>query len=118
MADLVRPILPRIRYHVEIRLRRIYKCTKGFANYAKFKDHCKHIPRYYPGLSEMAYARRADELWRNPKDAAILEFQRSDGDTIRFDTRNGDFGVLTPKRRIRTLFRPPAGFNYYNRKCI
>ncbi len=64
----------------------------------------------------MAYARRADELWRNPKDVAILEFPRSDGDMIRFDTRTGDFGVLSPKRRIRTLFK--ANIHYYQRQCV
>jgi len=74
----------------------------------------KHASDYGAGnITKAAYLKRAQDLFLRPAGGDILEFIRPNGDVLRYNKRTNEFGVRTASDRIRTLFRPKDGYQYW-----
>lgn len=66
--------------------------------------------------NEIEYLTRALALNQRAAGGNILRKTREDGDILTFDRSTGEFTIITPAGKIRTLFCPGDGVRYYNRQ--
>lgn len=76
-----------------------------------------HFVKHKPDTgyeTEVEYLTRAEALVNSKASSTILSRKRSDGDKLFFDRSNGDFAIKSKNEKIRTLFRPNRGEDYYH----
>ncbi len=89
----------------------------GFANHEKLVQHFRKHGREFGPITMDEYLRRAQELRDRPGGGPILECEKNDGVTTRFDRTTGAFVAFNANRTIRTFFRPNDGEQYFHRQC-
>lgn len=63
----------------------------------------------------LEYERKASGFLLVPKLGNVLEkFCMSNGDTIRYNTKTNEFGMLSKDGIIRTYYKPERGIDYFN----
>lgn len=82
----------------------------GFASQKAFRQHWKkHVQKgneWGTPMTESQYLARAKKFLSGPPDKHTLEYQRFNGQTVRYSTRTGEYGVVGADGTISTLFRP------------
>ena len=96
-----------------------------FVDQAERDDHfVKHGADFGVGTPE-DYEALADAFLAGPRGPSTMEYTRSRGDRIRYDTQTDEFGVVSVNGVVRTYFRPVPGvthrystnLEYFNRTC-
>ena len=98
--------------------------TAGFRSAALLRQHhLKHHQEFW-GLTEAEYERQADMFLGGPRDQDTQECIRSNGDTLRYNTRTDELGVLASDGFIRTYMRAnparhsqPTNLDYFLAEC-
>jgi len=103
--------------------------TKGFADAYTRRIHFEHHGSDFGAVTEEEYEALADEFLGGPMDDDTLECYRTrpdgtTGDTIRYNRRTEEFGVLGRDNVIRTYFKPRpsihrerSNLDYFRKEC-
>lgn len=70
----------------------------------------------WTSITKDAYLKRARKLLDSSIGGEILGKTRANGDILRYNTRTNELAIMTSDGRIRTLFRPRGGIDYWNRQ--
>ena len=82
--------------------------TKGF-DPARLVEHFdKHVIKLknISAVDFRDYENLADQFMGGPKRPSVLECKRGGGDTIRFDCKSDEYGIVDSNGMIRTYFKP------------
>lgn len=67
----------------------------------------------YPNMTMRQYADRALNLIQMPTSDNILGFKTKSGKVARYDIKENDFVIGSPKTGINTMFKPKRGIEYF-----
>jgi pyocin large subunit-like protein len=84
-----------------------------------FNNHyTKHVlqQKEFGSISKEEYLHLAQTLVSQKEGGSILVKHKSNGDTLFFDKKSGEFAVLSGDGYIRTFFKPQDGVAYFNRQ--
>lgn len=89
----------------------------GFRNPQALDTHWRKHRGEFGSPTREEYLALAQALRDRPLGGPILELERGDGMTSRFDRASGAFVVFEPDGTIRTFFRPNDGERYFRRQA-
>ncbi len=89
----------------------------GFSTYEKWQDHFKKHGSEFGNISAEQYLVMAQQLRDSPPSQDILEIERKDHVTSRFERSSGNFLAFNRNRTIRTFFKPKDGERYFRRQA-
>lgn len=101
--------------------------TNGFISDSELTDHFdKHWREFgNPSLDEDGYLAMADQFLGEGRCGTIVTVRCRGGDTIRYDPKTQEFGILSAERYIRTYYLPdPAkhrkgsNYEYFLIRCL
>jgi pyocin large subunit-like protein len=88
----------------------------GFRSRERTVEHFRKHGREFGHITMDEYVRRAQVLRDAPVGGDVLEMQRGDGTTVRFDRASGAFIAFNADGVIRTFFKPNDGERYFERQ--
>ena len=90
-----------------------FRSTQLFNNH-----YTKHVlqQKEFGTISKEEYLHQAQILVSQKEGRSILVERKSNGDTLFFDKKSGEFAVLSGDGYIRTFFKPQDGVAYFNRQ--
>jgi RHS repeat-associated protein len=95
-------------------LKRARVAATEFAEGELEKHFLKHAAEWGAGnITKAAYLKRASTLLDSDIGGDIYGFVRKNGDILRYNRRTNEFAAQTADGRIKTLFRPKDGLNYW-----
>ena len=84
--------------------------AKGFASEKAFRQHWKkHVQKgneWGMPMTQSQYLNRAKKFLSGAPGKDVLQYTRHNGQTVRYSTRTGEYGVVGADGTISTLFRP------------
>jgi pyocin large subunit-like protein len=89
----------------------------GFSTYDKWQDHFKKHAAEFGQITAEQYLEMAQKLRDQPASQDIVEFERKDHVTSRFQRSSGNFLAFNRNRTIRTFFKPKDGERYFRRQA-
>jgi hypothetical protein len=90
----------------------------GFRSRALLVEHYRKHGREFGPVSMSEYLVRAQALRDCRAGGDVLQIERADGVTTRFDRRSGAFLAFGRDGVIRTFFRPRDGERYFRRQAL
>ena len=93
-----------------------YGANIGFRSHERTVEHFRKHGREFGNIEIDEYVRRAQALRDAPVGRDVLEFQRPDGVTVRFERSSGAFIAFNANGVIRTFFKPNDGLRYFERQ--
>ena len=98
--------------------------TNGF-NPDERSDHFKKHGKDFNARTEFEYEFKADRFLGAVKKPTMLDCVRQrGGDTLRFNPSTDEFGIISPKREIKTYFKPSpqihnqgTNLDYFRKRC-
>jgi hypothetical protein len=80
--------------------------------YEHWEEHGAEFPEYQ---NAKQYVEGAKDFFKNPPTGTLTKV-RSNGDKLFYNPANNTFGVQAADGTPRTMFRPSAGINYWNKQ--
>ncbi|MHB8598467.1 MAG: hypothetical protein ACYDER_16820 [Ktedonobacteraceae bacterium] len=77
---------------------------QGFASDAQWDDHWTQHGTDFGSADKQTYEQQANNFMSNAPNNDELQLTRTNGDTLRWDTKTGEFGVVTSDGYIKTYF--------------
>lgn len=89
----------------------------GFSTNEKWQDHFKKHGGEFGNITAEQYLLMAQQLRDSSPSQDILEIERKDHVTSRFERSSGNFLAFNRNRTIRTFFKPKDGERYFRRQA-
>ncbi|MFF2455154.1 hypothetical protein [Peribacillus simplex] len=90
-----------------------YFSNPKFASKSLFNEHYKKHGKEFGPISEKTYLKRAQALVNSRPARHIYAKHRDNGDMIIYNKLTNEYGVISKKGKIRTLFKPKKGYQYF-----
>lgn len=84
-----------------------------FQTEEQLEGHYNKHGQEFGDISKEEYLARANALLRKETSENIMEIQRQDNSTSRYDSINNEFLVINEDNTIRTFFKPASGEEYW-----